>query len=105
MSYLVLHVRPYDFDTKEGERRRGATVTYLDLSMQPDASIGELGHAPLQLSVERDVARQFREAPAYYELDFNQRRGPDGKPRLVLVGAEYIAGVPIGGSGEGVVSS
>lgn len=84
MSYLVLYVRPYDFKNKQGEHIQGATLTYLDLSMEPTGD--ERGHAPLNLSVDRQTASQFTTAPAFYDLDFRQKRGKDGKPQIVLVG-------------------
>lgn len=88
MSYLVLHVRPYDFED-EGRRIQGATVTYLDPST-PLAANGERGHPPLSLSVDPGVERQLSEVPGHYELEFSQRRGKYGRPQLVLAGAKLV---------------
>jgi hypothetical protein len=92
--YLVLYVRPYDFQTKEGERCQGATVTYLDLTMQA-TNPGEHGFAPLQLSIDHEVSKSFTAAPGYYDLEFRQRRGKDGKPQIVLTGGQLIARAPL----------
>ena len=91
MSYVVLHVRPYDFEAEDGRRLRGATVTYLDLAMK--GSDPECGYAPLNLSVEPDVDRQFSAVPGLYDLDFRQRRGKNGKPTLVLAGARLVSAI------------
>ena len=96
MSYLVLHVRPYDFTTEDGKQLRGASVTYLDLQNPPEG--GEVGHAPLTMSVGEELVSNFREAPAFYDLDFRHRRGKGGKPQLVLAGAELKRGVSLGKS-------
>ncbi len=34
------------------------------------------------------LGRDFSQVPGYYELDFRQRRGANGKPVLVLSGAK-----------------
>ena len=96
MSYLVLHVRPWDFATDDGERKRGATVTYLDL--QAATEPGEVGHAPLSMSVGEELVPSFGQAPALYDLDFRHRRGKGGKPVLVLAGAKAIRPVNLGQS-------
>lgn len=96
MSYLVLHVRPYDFTTDEGKQLRGATVTYLDLDSPTEA--GEVGHAPLNMSVGEELVNSFGQAPGFYDLDFRHRRGKGGKPVLVLAGAQLRQPVRLGGS-------
>ena len=96
MSYLVLHVRPYDFTTNDGKQLRGASVTYLDLSSPTER--GEVGHAPLTMSVGEELVSSFTQAPALYDLDFRHRRGKGGKPVLVLAGAKAIRPVNLGQS-------
>lgn len=96
MSYLVLHVRPYDFTTDDGKQLRGASVTYLDLSSPTER--GEVGHAPLTMSVGEELVSSFNQAPALYDLDFRHRRGKGGKPVLVLAGANLRKPVRLGDS-------
>jgi len=91
VSFLVLHVRPYDFETEDGKHLQGASVTYLDLSGPVEK--GEVGHAPLTMSVGQELVHSFTEAPALYDLDFRQRRGKGGKPVLLLAGARMERGV------------
>ena len=86
-GYLVLHVRPYDFETEEGQRRQGSTVTYLDLS-NDGVDAAERGFAPLNLSVDTEIDRQLTAVPGVYDLEFRQRRGRNGKPTIVLAGAK-----------------
>lgn len=91
MKYLVLHVRPYSFESKEGRRIEGATVTYLD----PDTPIdqGEVGLPPLQITVPLEIARQLPQAPGYYQMKFAQRRGKQNRPVLSVVGARHLGPV------------
>lgn len=96
MSYLVLHVRPYDFTTDDGKQLRGASVTYLDLEAPTEP--GEVGHAPLTMSVGEELVPKFGQAPALYDLDFRHRRGKGGKPVLVLAGARAVRPVSLGES-------
>lgn len=88
MSYLVLHVRPYDFES-EGQRLHGVSVSYLDLSSPPSSAEGERGYAPLTLNGEPGLVDQFEEVPGFYRLDFRHRRGARGRPQIVLVGAQF----------------
>lgn len=90
MTYLVLHVRPYDFEADDGRRIAGASVTYLDLdsgATGPASARDELGYAPLTIAAPERVARDFSNVPGIYQLHFHHRRGKGGKPTLALGGA------------------
>lgn len=100
MSYLVLHVRPYDFDSDDGRRISGASVTYLDLdsgATGPAAvpSSGELGYAPLTITTTVDIAQDIVQAPAIYDLTFTHRRGKAGRPTLALARAALVRQVDL----------
>ena len=97
MSYLVLHVRPYDFDSDDGRRISGASVTYLDLSepATPPAGSDERGVAPLTITTTVDAARGIVQTPGIYDLRFTQRRGKAGRPVLVLADAELVRQVDL----------
>lgn len=101
--YLVLHVRPYDFESEDNRRIQGATVTYID----PETPVtdGERGRPPLSLSVDQGVDRQFKEVPGFYVLEFAHKRGKNGRPQVVLSGARLVSAVsltPKSGSQTGV---
>lgn len=85
MRYLVLHVRPFDFQGEDGRNISGASVTYLDLEVTP--STDELGLAPLTISAPARMGDQFPQVPGLYELHFTHRRGKGGRPVLALGGA------------------
>lgn len=93
MNYLVLHVRPYDFTGRDGQRRQGATISYLDLDASP--APGERGLAPMQVSVPLELVKSFPQAPALYSLGFAQRRGRDGKPELHISSATLERGLDL----------
>lgn len=92
-AFLVLHVRPFDFEAEDGRQIRGSSVTYVDLSA--DEAPGELGRPPLTISATTEVARSFRQVPGVYALDFRQRRGKAGKPVLTLAGGELVKPVEL----------
>lgn len=101
--YLVLHVRPYDFED-DGRRIRGASVTYLDPET-PASAEGERGRPPLTLSVDSDIERQISDVPAFYDLKFAQRRGKNGRPQLVLAGARLVQPVDLSGKARAATQS
>jgi hypothetical protein len=94
VNYLVLHVRPYSFRDDSNRLVEGASVTYLDLSNEPDE--GEKGFAPLTITATTDKARGFTEVPGYYDLSFSQRRGAKGRPQIVFDRARLVTGVDFG---------
>ena len=86
MSYLVLHVRDYDFTSeRNGQRVQGTSVTYVDPRDQQTGK--ERGLSPVQVSVTTQVGKSFQEVPGWYALEFTMRGGRNGKPRLELIGA------------------
>lgn len=85
MNYLVLHTRPYNFKDDEGRTVEGATITYLDLDNDPDQ--GEKGFAPLSISAKLDQLHDFTSVPGFYNMNFRQARGANGRPRLVFANA------------------
>lgn len=90
MNYLVLHVRPYSFRDDNNRLVEGASVTYLDLTNEPDE--GEKGFAPLTITAPTEKAKSFTEVPGYYDLNFSQRRGAKGRPQIVFDRAKLIMG-------------
>lgn len=89
MNYLVLNVREYSFKDDNDKRVEGVTITYLDLSNEPDE--GEKGFAPLAISGTLEKSRDFTEVPGYYEMNFTQRRGAKNRATLVFDRARLVA--------------
>lgn len=87
MNFLVLHVRNYSFKDDNDRTVEGATVTYLDLTNEPEK--GERGFAPLSISVTPDQTADFSAVPGLYYLQFRQGRGAKGRPRLIFHGATF----------------
>ncbi len=94
MNFLVLNVREYSFKDDAGKRVEGATITYLDLSNEPDEN--EKGFAPLTVSASSEKARDFTTVPGYYDLSFTQRRGAKGRAQIVFDRARLVAAVDFG---------
>lgn len=96
MSYLVLHMRPYDFESDDGRRISGASVTYIDLSEPgPSPTSDERGVAPLTITTTVDAAQGIVQAPGVYDLRFTHRRGKAGRPVLALAGAQLVRQVEL----------
>jgi len=95
MTYLVLHVRPFDFHSPEGQHLQGVSVSYLDLTHSPSEADGERGYAPLTLTGEPDLIKDFEQVPGRYRLDFSHRRGARGRPQVVLSGASLVEPVTL----------
>jgi hypothetical protein len=91
VNYLVLNVREYSFKDDNDKRVEGATITYLDLTNEPDE--GEKGFAPLSISGTLEKVRDFTEVPGYYEMNFTQRRGAKNRATLVFDRARLVAAV------------
>lgn len=85
MNYLVLNTRPYSFKDDDGRMVEGATITYLDLDNEPGE--GEKGFSPLSISAKLDQLRDFTSVPGFYNMNFRQARGANGRPRLVFANA------------------
>lgn len=87
-DYLVLCVKNYDFINHEtGEHLSGSNVYYLDLLMS-DYQEGLKGLAPLKVSCTPRVLEQIKIVPGFYDLNFRQKPGANGKPTLVLADAQ-----------------
>lgn len=91
MNFLVLNVREYSFKDDAGKKVEGATITYLDLSNEPDEN--EKGFAPLTVSATPEKARDFTTVPGYYDLSFTQRRGAKGRAQIVFDRARLVSAV------------
>lgn len=88
-DYLVLCAKGYDFVNREtGEHLSGINVYYLDLLMS-DYQDGMKGLAPLKVSCTPRVLEQLTVVPGFYDLNFRQKPGTNGKPTLVLADAKF----------------
>ena len=96
MSYIVLEVRPYDFEDDKGRRIQGTRVTYLDPdspSVHPAS-----GFSPLTISADDGIAAGLNAVPGVYDLNFRQRAGQKGRPVLSLAGARLVRPLDLSGS-------
>lgn len=88
-DYLVLCVKEYDFVNKEtGEHLAGTNIYYLDLLMS-DYQEGLKGLAPLKVSCTPRTLEKINTVPGFYDLNFRQKPGANGKPTLVLADADF----------------
>lgn len=88
-KHLVLSVKSYDFENKNGERITGAKVSYVN--KKASTRDQEYGHPPMIVSVSNvELVQQFREIPGIYEMDFEQVTGKNNKPEIILSDVELV---------------
>jgi hypothetical protein len=93
-KYLVLSVKSYDFENDKKERVVGAKISYLN--RKPSKKENECGYPPLIVSInDKEVLSQLQQAPAIYELEFEQTTGKNNKPEILLTEVEYISPVDL----------
>lgn len=91
-KYIVLSVKPYDFENDKGEHIEGAKISYINRN--PSVREGELGYPPLIVSVtNKNLLKQLGEAPAVYDMDFEQVTGKNNKPELLLTSLDFVSPV------------
>jgi hypothetical protein len=96
VSFIVLDVRPYDFQDKESGRHVvGMRVTYVD-SAAPTPAPGS-GFAPMQITADADLVSQFSAVPGVYDLEFRQRAGVRSRPVLSLASARCLRPLDLAG--------
>ena len=91
-DYLVLGIKGYDFTKDDGDRVAGVNVFYLDM-MMGDYDSNVKGYMPLKTSCTPKVLEQLTVVPGFYDLDFRQKPGANGKASLVLANAEFVGNV------------
>lgn len=92
-KHLVLSVKPYDFLNKDGERISGAKVAYIN--KKPSSRETEIGHPPMIVSVNAEMASKLVEVPGVYDLEFEQVTGKNNKPEIVLADLELLQPVEL----------
>lgn len=91
-KFLVLSVKPYDFENDKGERIQGARVSYLN--RKPSARDNEEGFPPLIVTInDGDLVKELKQVPAIYDMEFEQVTGKNNRPELMLSSLEYVAPV------------
>lgn len=92
MKYLVLSVKPYEFNSKEGSLVKGITVSYIQ--KKPSVRENEFGYPPFIInsqSLDGFNSDDFSKVPGIFDMDFEQVTGKDHKPSLILTGMEFIS--------------
>ena len=88
--FLVLAAKKYDFKNDAGEQVAGATVQYLDFESGALNEPNRKGFEPVTIAATTEAFAQFTEVPAYYDLQFRQRAGKNGRPTLALTSAKLL---------------
>ena len=92
-KYIVLSAKPYDFENSKGEKISGVRIAYVN--RKSSTREGEYGNPPLITTCSLDAikGKRLEEAPAVFDLEFEQVTGKNNKPELLLTELDYIAPV------------
>jgi len=95
MKYLLLSSKPYDFDNSKGEHIQGVKIAYIN--RKPSSRDKEYGFPPLIATCSFDMVKgkRLEEAPAIFDMEFEQVVGKNNAPTLFLTDLEFIAPVDI----------
>ena len=94
-GFIILSGKKFDFSNESGQQIAGVSIWYLD-PLQVNGSINEKGLQPMKVSVLKpELFQKLTKVPGKYDLQFSQRPGSDGKPKLVLSNIEYLEEVKI----------
>lgn len=92
--YLILSVKPYDFENKDGERVQGAKIAYIN--KKPSTRENEAGHPPMLVNTSNtNLLECINVVPGIYELEFEQVTGKNNKPEILLSEAECCSPVDL----------
>lgn len=87
-KYIALGYKGYDFKDDEGVQKVGATLYYLDESLEQ----GLLrGFVPFQVTLGLDVAKDIKDFPCSCDIEFKRVPNAKGKAVEVFKSFEYIA--------------
>ncbi len=92
-AYVVLEVRPYEFQGESG-RVQGVRVSYLDPDSPADGR--SRGYPTFSVTAPSSLLDSFTAVPGVYRLDFRMRAGARGRPQLALVGAQLERPIDLG---------
>lgn len=97
---LILSARRYDFTDDEKVRHEGVTITYLTGEVQADDTTR--GVVPMSVSLPLTLWPSVQQLPGFYEMDFRQRPGKNGRPTLTLTGVRFLQPFSFNGSSPSV---
>jgi hypothetical protein len=92
-KYIVLSAKPYDFESSKGEKISGVRIAYINRKSSPREN--EFGNPPMITKCSLDIVKgkRLEEAPAVFDMDFEQVTGKDNKPELLLTDLDFVAPV------------
>lgn len=92
-KYLLLSSKPYDFENSKGEKIQGVKIAYIN--KKASARENEFGFPPLLTTCSFDMVKgkRLEEAPAIFDMEFEQVTGKNNRPELHLIDLEYVAPV------------
>lgn len=87
-KYVALGYKGYDFKDDNGEQRKGATLFYLDESIEQGLM---RGFVPFSLTLDLDEAKKIKDFPCSCDIEFKRVPNSKGKAVEVFKSFEYLA--------------
>ena len=99
MQIILLYAGQYQIvDESSGEIKQGVTCNYYfntDLRAE-DNKNGSKGTRPAKGSIDFELMKKIKSAPALYNAKFEMNIGSDGKPVLRILDLDYASDIYIG---------
>lgn len=99
MQIILLYAGQYQIvDESSGEVKQGVTCNYYfntDLRAE-DNKNGSKGTRPAKGSIDFELMKKIKSAPALYNAKFEMNIGSDGKPVLRILDLDYVSDIFIG---------
>ena len=99
MQIILLYAGQYQIvDESSGEIKQGVTCNYYfntDLRAE-DNKNGSKGTRPAKGSIDFELMKKIKSAPALYNAKFEMNIGSDGKPVLKILDLDYVSDIYIG---------
>ncbi len=89
---LILSASAYSFvDKSTGDLKEGCTVHYAT----PNILAPKSGANVFKVSCPIELIKQFKTAPAVYEIETDEVSGPRQQPKITIVAMQHIADVDL----------
>lgn len=87
MEALVIGAEKWDYQSKDGQHKRGMRVTYL---APAESGPNRTGLEAVSVPAVDGVWSQLVQVPGYYRLNMEVRPGVRGMPIVRLIGVEAV---------------
>lgn len=85
---LIMSINSYAFKNQKDEDVEGAKISYITDVTGLKSNVS--GYAPMQISVNSEVAKKIKSVPGVYDIDYAMQAGKNNRPEMVIVGFNFV---------------